>query len=81
MAIKKVVLYPGYIHSIKDGEPHYIGIGQLMKLYNVQKTDKIFISKGYDSRRFPNFIHLKPSENGDDYYDIHAQLEPLEDEK
>lgn len=65
----KYVLHPGFVKSKNDGDKHFIGPQQLMKLYRVEVKECLLhgspryeLPKVY---RNLNLIHLYPDPTGD----------------
>ncbi len=63
----KYIIHPGTIVSRLDGDIHYIGFSQLVKLYNVNPDECISAERlenlfGLD---LDGCIHLFPETNGD----------------
>jgi hypothetical protein len=70
----KYVIAPGYVHSVNDGDRHYIGAMQLIRLYGVspkecriyepapQWTTGVF---RYEEQANKGLIWLRPKANGD----------------
>lgn len=63
----KYLLCPGYIRSKKDGQVHYVGASDLMRLYNVDPREcVIFHHKAeHNHSRMDSLIKLYPKYNGD----------------
>ncbi len=69
MAVKRYVVHPGQMRSKTDGDMHWIGARDLMRLYGVS-PDECFVvdehrsaaSSGWDGR--DDLIHLWPSYDG-----------------
>lgn len=63
----KYNVWPGYVRSKNDGQTHYIGPGQLMRLYNVSPSECVIRSNTHKG-----LIDLKPSYEGnyslEEYY-------------
>ena len=61
----RVVLHPGFIFSSHDGQRHYIGTGELARLYRLRASDDVVVSDP-SHRRQPkgDDIHLYPSYDG-----------------
>jgi hypothetical protein len=59
----KYALHPGWITSKTDGDQHYIGVGQLIELYELRHDEYIVWndSSGY---KHEDYIHLYPSYHG-----------------
>ncbi len=65
---KLYALHPGYIYSRKDGDRHFIGMSQLVDLYQLRHDEVVvwdserpetFLAKNWD-----DYIHLFPREDG-----------------
>ena len=75
----RVILCPGYIRSKYDGETHFIGVSDLMRLYNVKRTDVIRVAENKGLPRGMSeaqvlkekWLILEPRYDEDLYYDIH----------
>jgi len=74
-------LHPGKVRSISDGEIHYIGVGQLARLYNLSlRSPNVIVQNdmyredylGYTFRN--GDIHLYPRERGDYQKFLKSQL-------
>lgn len=61
--MKKYMLHPGYVPSKHDKDRHWVGSGQLAKLYGVDPCDCVTFREYYDPKD-PNFVHLHPDYNG-----------------
>lgn len=68
----KYVLHPGYIRSKSDGDLHFIGVSQLLRLYDVKRSECIVWDVNFPERNgfslnSPDYKHLYPKSNGDYY--------------
>lgn len=63
----KYALHPGWIISKNDGDRHYIGIGQLVNLYQLKPNEYIVWGKGHN---WDAYVHLHP-----DYYGNYGRPE------
>jgi len=65
---KKYILHPGYIHSINDGDRHYISAPKLAELYNVSLEECYIIHPnekvGIGSLTGKKLIDLYPRRDG-----------------
>lgn len=59
---KKYVLCPGHVMSA-DGDEHYIGVGQLIRLYGVSSIDCI-VWRDDMERYYDGLIRLCPRHDG-----------------
>lgn len=61
--VKKYVLHPGYVESKSDGDMHFIGATQLVKLYKIDMNEVAMIV--YDCQIIEgDYIHLYPKYSG-----------------
>lgn len=67
----KYAIYPGYAQSKNDGDIHYIGVAQLVKLYQVHISECIIIDssrpetyEGWTDEFLKSLIHLRPRYDG-----------------
>lgn len=60
--IKKYLLLPGRVESKTDGQFHYVGILQLMRLYGVDSRECVVAGLGMDTS---DLIRLRPRYDGD----------------
>lgn len=71
--MKKFMVCPGHIKSKNDGDWHYIGAFQLMRLYGVNPKDCVVAERDHPGRSWAsvpranatNLIRLAPRYNGD----------------
>jgi hypothetical protein len=62
---EKYALHPGYVSSKQDGDRHYIGIGQLVRLYELQPNEYVVWDKeGSCGRFWDDYVHLYPDYEG-----------------
>lgn len=73
--MKRFVICPGEVTSQTDGDRHFIGGGQLIRLYKVNPQECIFDSEkeryGY-GHDWSQYIFLMPRYRGD--YEEHLQF-------
>lgn len=60
----RYVLHPGYIRSKHDGDEHYIGVFDLVRLYKVDPRKCVDSSKPGLTEQ-PGDVHLHPRYDGD----------------
>lgn len=74
MSTKKYVIHPGRVQSKTDGQRHYIGPMELMKLYGVSQDEcEIYDPANWwpesyyrmAEERHAGLIHLYPAHDGD----------------
>ena len=68
--MKKYLVIPGHVFSQNDDQQHYIGAGQLMRLYGVDPKECIIIDtvgllRGLETGFYGNMPQLVPRPNGD----------------
>lgn len=68
----RYVLHPGDIKSKSDGQWHYIGVNDLMRLYGVRATDPWISANWITYSERADDVHLRPRFDGS-YYDVHAE--------
>lgn len=61
----KYAVYPGYVISQNDGDRHYIGADQLIRLYGVDRRDCLIIREHERGMFVGGLIALTPQSNGD----------------
>jgi hypothetical protein len=58
-------LHAGYVRSRHDGDRHYIGVGQLIRLYRLRPGEYvIWDHAGQMGRRWDDYKHLFPRDDG-----------------
>lgn len=66
--MKKYLVIPDYVHSISDGDYHYITARQLIKLYGVPPSECVIVSSlkdiYYRGLEVNDLIVLRPLRNG-----------------
>lgn len=75
---RNIMLHPGKVRSISDGDIHDIGVSQLIELYKIRPTDGVVVfdqsnpthTQEYEVRHSIGRVHLYPKEDGA-YFDIH----------
>lgn len=67
MKLKRYMVHPGYVRSLRDGDVHYVGFSQLVGLYRVEPSECVDASRPQNQRGFneEEFIHLYPRLDGD----------------
>jgi len=63
--IFKYAIHPGYITSMTDGDPHYIGEHKLIKLYKLDYKECLRFDHPFVLNDRSKFIHLWPRYRGD----------------
>lgn len=64
----RYVIYPGYVISRADGDRHWVGYGQLVRLYRLNPAECVPLRQ---HEVYPeNVIHLGPRHDG--HYEIPA---------
>jgi len=58
----KYILHPGKVRSITDGDWHFVGYNELLRLYRL--SPQSCIAAGPDTRYRSDDIHLYPNERG-----------------
>lgn len=62
---RKYLVVPGYIHSKNDGDRHFIGASQLMRLYGVKPQQcSVVTEDGSTYGRYKDMIVLRPRYDG-----------------
>ncbi len=69
----KYIVHPGPMRSKSDGQWHYIGYGDLIRLYDVRPKDCILATKAVlrSLRKSDDVIHLYP--RYDENYEIEEE--------
>lgn len=61
-------VHPGNVSSRNDGDRHYIGFDELIRLYGVSYKDCVLWDIGrpetFFQRRWEDYVHLFPREDG-----------------
>ena len=73
MTSKKILVIPGYVRSIYDGDIHWVGVDSLLHLYGVRPSDSIRVYRKelpFELQWSPDWEVLKPLESGN-YRNIH----------
>jgi len=65
MTKKKYVIFPGWIRSKNDGDRHFIGVGALAELYQVNLSECLVYDDHMPSHFYDGLIRLHPKYNGD----------------
>lgn len=66
----KYIIYPGYVRSENDKEPHFISASQLIQLYNVNPNECMLHGRGginvrgINRKDLKNLISLYPRRDG-----------------
>lgn len=61
----KYAIHPGWIRSQADGDEHYIGIGQLVRLYKLEPGEYcVWVSPFNLGRVYTDYVHLFPRDDG-----------------
>lgn len=64
----KYAVHPGKIQSIRDGDWHFIGAGQLIRLYRVPRQECLIIDPRIKETHYgidlDKLIHLHPKADG-----------------
>lgn len=64
---KKYVIHSSYVYSNTDGQRHFIGIEELIRLYGVSPGECYFdpYHEQYHGKKYPKgMIHLYPRSDG-----------------
>lgn len=74
-SMKKYVVVPGFVVSKSDGQKHYIGIAQLIRLYGVPASECCpdHAPDGLSSEDKARLIYLRPQYDGN--YSIKLERE------
>lgn len=64
----KYAVHPGWITSKNDAEWHYIGVAQLVRLYELRHNEYIVWDekdpRTYAGRIYEEYVHLYPNYHG-----------------
>lgn len=63
--MSRYVLHPGEVVSRNDAQRHFVGVGQLRRLYNVPPTAEVVVGDTWGFRPRPDDIHCRPRFDGD----------------
>lgn len=63
---KKYAIHPGYVYSKSDGDEHYVGFRDLVRLYRVKSSECFEWDNAHAmGRKYDDYIHLVPQSDGD----------------
>lgn len=70
---RRIILHPGVVQSAADGPAHYIGAGQLLRLYHIPENwPRIVLDSPEARQAFENQdgdVHVYPKSSGE-YFDL-----------
>jgi hypothetical protein len=65
----RYAVHPGYVRSRTDGQQHYVGFADLVRLYGVPPGRCVLWDddrrETYAGRNHDEFVHLRPRSSGD----------------
>lgn len=66
VSTKKYLVCPGWVWSRTDGDQHYIGAADLMRLFGVSPAECVVRRhRMHDRPPYSDLIHLFPKDNGE----------------